>query len=84
MRPQDGVELKWIGTDLHVHTPASRDYKGSRDEHEYIRLIRRANQFQEATEPSKKNSRKKPKNSPIGCVAFTDHNSLRDFGHTVV
>lgn len=79
MKVQDPTELKWVGVDLHVHTPASVDYRGSRDASEYLEIVRRANEFETSAETSKIPVSKKRGLNPIGCVAFTDHNSVEGF-----
>jgi hypothetical protein len=79
MKPQDSAEFKWVGTDLHVHTPASKDYKGSRSQTEYLSLIRSANEFGSPGRSEKKSGLKKDERKPIGCIAFTDHNSVEGF-----
>jgi hypothetical protein len=68
--------LKWVGIDLHVHTPASSDYRGRRDEDEYIRIARQAKEFHDSRRPKGHDS---PESTPIGCLAFTDHNSINGF-----
>ncbi len=78
MKPKSEVELKWVGVDLHVHTPASRDYRGGKDNSEYLTILRRANDFgQREKTPTK--DKKRDKRNPIGCVVFTDHNSIDGF-----
>src|SRR5215472_2061725 len=79
MKPQDSTDLKWVGVDLHVHTPASRDYRGNREAGEYSRLIRAANEFGSSDAPKKKHSERAKSQNPIGCVVFTDHNSVDGF-----
>jgi hypothetical protein len=68
-----GETLKWVGVDLHVHTPASKDYRGETDEAEYSRIITRANGL--GTE----GQREPQESKPISAVAFTDHNSVEGF-----
>ena len=77
MKPQETNDFKWVGTDLHVHTPASKDYKGRRDESEYVRLIQSANQFHEVRKD--RHSERNNERNPIGCIVFTDHNSVEGF-----
>lgn len=36
------MENSFIKIDLHIHTPASHDYKGHRNEHEYLQILREA------------------------------------------
>ena len=36
------MENNFIKTDLHIHTPASQDYKGSRNHVEYLNILRKA------------------------------------------
>jgi hypothetical protein len=36
------MEDDFIRIDLHIHTPASRDYKGARNEKEYLQILREA------------------------------------------
>lgn len=75
---QPSQEQKWVGVDLHVHTPASEDYQGPRERSEYIKILKRANEFEEATiAVGKVRSRRRAR--PIGCIAFTDHNSVEGF-----
>lgn len=68
-------ELKWIGVDLHVHTPGSKDYKGAKEDSEFIRILRAASDSTNEAH-SRKKTRKRP---DLGCVAFTDHNSVEGF-----
>src|SRR5438105_6691634 len=75
MKEPKAPELLWSGIDLHVHTPASYDYEGSRDESEYLALIRSANEFGVGAEQRKSSDRKQL----ISCIAFTDHNSVEGF-----
>ena len=79
MKTQETIDLKWVGIDLHVHTPASKDYKGSSDLSEYLKLIKSANQFGASSLTGRTPTEKKSDRSPIGCVAFTDHNSVEGF-----
>lgn len=78
MRPQDDIQLKWVGVDLHVHTPASSDYQGNKDSSEYLRILRSANEFGKIRE-SRTRQRSGNSGNPIGCVVFTDHNSIDGF-----
>jgi hypothetical protein len=64
--------------------PASKDYKGSRDQIEYLTLIRGANEFgppgkSEKKTDTKKADAKKEDRKLIECIAFTDHNSVEGF-----
>jgi len=79
MKLQESGELKSVGVDIHVHTPASADYRGSRDPKEYLNIVRRANEFGSTMEAAKDKKRSKKDNKPISCVAFTDHNSVEGF-----
>lgn len=36
------MEDKFIKIDLHIHTPASHDYKGPRNGNEYLQILREA------------------------------------------
>ena len=36
------MEDKFIKIDLHIHTPASHDYKGPRNDNEYLKMLREA------------------------------------------
>ena len=67
---------QWVAVDLHVHTPASHDYEGPKDDGEFITLLRRANEFEKSTTHTK---RPKKASKPVSCVAFTDHNSIDGF-----
>ncbi len=72
--PEKGSEKVWTGIDLHVHTPASRDYKGARDDREYIRLLRLA------VGPEGPDEDVEPFERPrISTIAITDHNSVEGF-----
>jgi hypothetical protein len=75
MKPTNTPELEWAGIDLHVHTPASYDYEGLRDDSEYLTLIKRANEFGIGASKRDSTGRK----HLISCVAFTDHNSVEGF-----
>jgi hypothetical protein len=79
MKPQEAPSLNWVGIDLHVHTPASKDFRGSTQPTEYLSLIRRANAFGAAANTSKDKKSTGEHRNPIGCVAFTDHNSVEGF-----
>lgn len=79
MTPHDSPELKKVGIDLHVHTPASADYKGSRDDREYLNLIRAANEYGAAVQTAQKPRGESQESKLVGCVAFTDHNSVEGF-----
>ena len=79
MKSHDSSEFDWVGTDLHVHTPASKDYSGGGDQAEYLRIIRGANEFEAASKSPAKDTSKKPNRRSIGCIAFTDHNSVEGF-----
>lgn len=76
MKVKQTHDQQWVGIDLHVHTPASTDYRGAKDEREYLEIIRGANEFT-PKDPAKASPRKReqPRNS-ISCIAFTDHNSV--------
>lgn len=78
MKEHDPTDTKWVGIDLHVHTPASSDYKGNRDDREYLELIKRANEFS-GTETRKTRKRRESAKAAIACIAFTDHNSVDGF-----
>ena len=77
MKPGESSELKWVGVDLHVHTPASFDYRGDKHENEYIRILEASTGKADSKDqhPSQSSS----DNLPIGCVAFTDHNSVEGY-----
>jgi hypothetical protein len=36
------MERKFVKVDLHIHTPASKCYKGNKDDKEYFRILRKA------------------------------------------
>ncbi len=36
------MENNFIKIDLHIHTPASQDYRGARNENEYLKILRKA------------------------------------------
>jgi hypothetical protein len=76
MKPTSPNPNQWAAIDLHVHTPASKDYQGPRDDSEFLSLLRRANEFEKSATPRLP---KKTKASSINCVAFTDHNSVDGF-----
>ncbi len=40
--PDISREEGWYAIDLHVHTPASKDYKGRKNEDEYKDIIKKA------------------------------------------
>jgi hypothetical protein len=71
MKPTGGLE--WVAVDLHVHTPASKDYQGVGGDEGYLDLAVRANDL---SAPSRQ--RQRPEHN-LGCVAFTDHNSVEGF-----
>jgi hypothetical protein len=79
MKTQDESDLKWVGVDLHVHTPASKDYRGSKEDSEYLNVIRKANEFGAAGNTDRTKKKNVASRNPIGCVAFTDHNSVEGF-----
>jgi hypothetical protein len=79
MKTQDESDLKWVGVDLHVHTPASKDYRGSKEDSEYLNAIRKANEFGAAGNDDRTKKKNVVSRNPIGCVAFTDHNSVEGF-----
>jgi hypothetical protein len=81
MKPQEAPGLTWAGVDLHVHTPASADYRGTREDDEFINIVKRANEFGPSAEAGEKKGERKGRGqrNPIGCVAFTDHNSVEGF-----
>jgi hypothetical protein len=66
-------QLAWTGIDLHVHTPASRDYKGLRGDEGYLELAGKANEF------SREKGQPKDQEHELTCAAFTDHNSIDGF-----
>lgn len=63
---------KWAAIDLHVHTPASNDYRGRKDDSEYLALIKRVSEV-----GGRKSFR--TRKSQISCICFTDHNSVEGF-----
>jgi hypothetical protein len=73
MKSSSGME--WVGIDLHVHTPASKDYQGPRGDEEYLALIEKANEF------AAPKTGPRPERPPhgLGCIALTDHNSVEGF-----
>ncbi len=79
MKIHEPSDLQWVGIDLHVHTPASADWKGPRDDSEYLNLIRRANELGITEQAGAKSKRDRQDRRPIGCIAFTDHNSVEGF-----
>lgn len=46
--PTAAGTLKWVGIDLHVHTPASDDYQGPKERSEYLKILQQANEFEDA------------------------------------
>jgi hypothetical protein len=54
------------------------DYKGGRDDSEYLALLRQANEFVSKESEGGARKREAPKR-PLGCLAFTDHNSVEGF-----
>ena len=72
------TKYEWAGVDLHVHTPASKDYIGPADDAEYVALIKRANEFEDR-EHKVARPRRSSAPRPIRCIAFTDHNSVEGF-----
>ena len=72
------TKLEWAGIDLHVHSPASRDYIGPKEDSEYIGIIKRANDFEDL-DRGFKSGRPRATLKPIKCIAFTDHNSVEGF-----
>lgn len=79
MGPRADTELEWAGIDLHVHTPASNDYKGSREDTEYLEIIRRANAPDAVAGVGIEQELRETPDKRIGCIAFTDHNSVEGF-----
>ena len=79
MKTQDGADLQWVGVDLHVHTPSSRDYKGTREKSEYSAIIKGANEFGASSQAKGKKQKRESIRNPIQCIAFTDHNSIEGF-----
>lgn len=75
----DSSHLQWVGVDLHVHSPASEDYRGNRDDPEYLSIIERANQFGTGLSRSSKPKQSNEPGRAIGCIAITDHNSVEGF-----
>jgi hypothetical protein len=65
--------MGWVGIDLHVHTPASNDYQGGKEDEEFVRIAQQAADFQVDTRSNKKTD---AGSARIGCLAFTDHNSV--------
>ena len=65
--------LEWVGVDLHVHTPASKDYQGPRGDAGFLDLLGKANDFS-----TPRSRRERPQHN-LACVAFTDHNSVDGF-----
>jgi hypothetical protein len=76
MKPPSPAQHQWAAVDLHIHTPASKDYEGPKEDGEFISLLRRANEFEKSTANK---SLPKRGSKPISCVAFTDHNSIDGF-----
>jgi uncharacterized protein YkuJ len=72
-------EHQWVGIDVHVHTPASKDYRGPRETREYIDIIRRANEFSGSGGHQAAKRRFEEAENPVACVVFTDHNSVEGF-----
>jgi hypothetical protein len=72
------TKYEWVGIDLHVHTPASKDYQGPDDDAEFISIIKRANEFEDPNTTLRK-ARPGTASRPIRCIAFTDHNSVDGF-----
>ncbi|HEV2176320.1 MAG TPA: hypothetical protein VGW33_03840 [Terriglobia bacterium] len=78
MTLDDKANCEWLGIDIHIHTPASSDYKGNREDGEYLNLLSQANEFT-AKEPDRKSRKSGLPKRPLGCIAFTDHNSVEGF-----
>jgi len=69
----------WHGADMHVHTPASNDYKGNKDEKEYYRILLSANRKFKQTEAISDAEFDKS----IRVIAITDHNSVEGFRYLI-
>jgi hypothetical protein len=76
VKTNTAAENQWVAVDLHVHTPASKDYEGPKEDNEFVALLRRANEFEKSTTQKKLF---KSIVKPVSCVAFTDHNSIDGF-----
>jgi hypothetical protein len=72
------IKYEWAGIDLHVHTPASKDYQGPADDAEYLAIIKRANEFEDPDTAVRK-AQPQRASRPIRSIAFTDHNSVEGF-----
>jgi len=79
MKEPHPIDGEWVGVDLHVHTPASKDYRGSTEDPEYVDIIRRANEFAGRGRGRLSRKGRRDPQKPIACVAFTDHNSVEGF-----
>lgn len=67
-------EEGWHLIDLHVHTPASKDYKGDKDRAEYKEIIMKID-----FDYKKDDAPKKERSSKINLIAITDHNTVDGF-----
>lgn len=67
----------WYTIDLHVHTPASKDYKGKKDKGEFKDIIMKTKLGYRSTEKEKKDDIKDY--TKIDLIAITDHNSVDGF-----
>lgn len=74
MIPKLKKEEGWHTVDLHVHTPASKDYKGKKDRDEYKEIIMKTDLSYKKEDTEKKNE-----TSKINLIAITDHNSVDGF-----
>lgn len=78
MKHKDEGDLRWVGVDLHVHTPASKDYRGSIESSEFLAILRKANEFGSLKQKYRPGGQSQSRNQ-IGCVVFTDHASVDGF-----
>lgn len=66
------LEEGWHAIDLHVHTPASKDYRGKKDDEEYKSILKQAVDY--TTDD------KEPDNgTKLKLIAITDHNTVDGF-----
>lgn len=62
----------WFYADLHIHTPASRDYAGNSDKKEYLDILEKANAFQRGFDDD-------TDEQSNNLISITDHNSVSGY-----
>jgi hypothetical protein len=82
MKTAEPIERKWVGVDLHVHTPASRDYRGSRDKSEFLAIIRKANEFGALAKKGKRRAPKSALPTPYNALPLLITTPWRGFGRS--